>query len=301
VIKIHNRKTGKVENEKVLGGKWIEFAYGSPVGSFLTRQLFRRRWVSQFFGNFQNHRSSLKKIPEFIQEFSIPMQDFVEKKYEHFNDFFIRAFKPGMRPFSSNPKDFSAFAEGRYFVFDQISESIELPIKGANISLPELLGSHLPEGEDFKPFIGGALFLARLCPVDYHRFHFSDEGKVLFTYRIGGHFDSVNPAALRSSPKVLFENERVVSVLQTAQFGRVLQIEVGALMVGKIVQSFASEENGLGAFKKGEEKGYFLFGGSTVIVVTEKGKVTPSPDLLQKTKEGMETLVQLGETIGLKC
>ena len=297
VIKIFRRSTGKFETEKVLGDAWIDFAYSSAVGGFLTRNVLRKKFVSRWVGNLQNRRGSLKKVPAFIRDFAIPMEQFVEQQYRSFNDFFIRAFRPGLRPFSAETKEFSAFAEGRYFVFDGIGEDLELPVKGARIRLRELVGGGLPPNVKIDEFLGGALYLARLCPVDYHRFHFPDAGVLRAAYRVGGHFDSVNPKALAASPRILFENERQVSVLETANFGRVLYVEVGALMVGKIVQSFAPDGKS-GPFEKGQEKGYFLFGASTVIVVTERGRIIPSTDLLEQTRAGVETLVELGDTIG---
>lgn len=135
------------------------------------------------------------------------------------------------------------------------------------------------------------MLLARLCPVDYHRFHFPDGGRVRESYHVSGRLHSVNPAALKYRGDIFATNERQVSLFESLHFGRLALIEVGALCVGKIVQTYEGSE----AVRRGQEKGYFLFGGSTVIVLGEKGAWSPDADILEKTEQGLETWVKLGE------
>jgi phosphatidylserine decarboxylase len=139
------------------------------------------------------------------------------------------------------------------------------------------------------------LLLARLCPVDYHRYHYPDGGKTQKHYSIHGQYHSVNPTALRFKEDIFISNERRVSILETKNFGKLAFIEVGAVMVGKIVQTHDETK----AFRRGQEKGYFLFGGSTVIVLGEPGLWTPSKDLLENTKNGIETYIQLGDAVAI--
>ena len=138
------------------------------------------------------------------------------------------------------------------------------------------------------------MMIARLCPVDYHRFHFPDSGSMVERYTLSGKFHSVNPVALKAQPTIFLENERCVSILKTDNFGYLAYVEVGALCVGKIVQS----TNEMVRFERGQEKGYFLFGGSTVIVLGEKGKWLPDSDILENTRKGHETFIKLGACIG---
>ena len=144
-----------------------------------------------------------------------------------------------------------------------------------------------------KDFVGGPLMIARLCPVDYHRYHYPDNGMTTKSYSIHGDYHSVNPLALKYRGDIFIKNERRVSILDTEKFGKLAYIEVGATCVGKIVQSFDESK----PFKKGDQKGYFLFGGSTVIVCGEKGKWQPSLDMMENTKLGIETYIKLGDEV----
>ncbi len=137
------------------------------------------------------------------------------------------------------------------------------------------------------------MLIARLCPVDYHRFHYPDAGRVEKLYRIPGRFHSVNPVALQFKQDTFATNERVVSVLNTNYFGKLAYIEVGAICVGKIVQTHNIAEG----FKRGQEKGYFLFGASTVVLMGEPGAWTPAADILENTQKKLETLVKLGDEV----
>jgi phosphatidylserine decarboxylase len=129
--------------------------------------------------------------------------------------------------------------------------------------------------------------------VDYHRFHFPDDGEVLDEYRIAGRLHSVNPFALRARSDILATNDRHVSILDTSNFGRLAMVEVGAMNVGKIVQTHPT-----GApFHRGDEKGYFCFGGSTILLFGEAGGWVPSTDLLEQTALERETLVRLGDEV----
>ena len=223
------------------------------------------------------------------------MEDFLPEEgqdtsdpYTSFNQFFIRRFRPRKRPFVEGG-EFAAFSEARYFGYASLDSDKRIPVKGNRMNIGRLLGHSHWE----SVFAGGPVLLARLCPVDYHRFHFFDDGKVLDHYPVRGKLHSVNPLALKMDDNIFSTNERYVSILDTAHFKRVAYVEVGALCVGKIVQS-----TDLTSFKRGREKGYFLFGGSTIIVLGEKGAWTPSSDILENTAKGMETYIRLGDRVG---
>lgn len=289
-IEIYNRRTKSVETELVFGETPMRALYGNPWGTRLAD--YSGRFFSQLYGKYQSSALSARAIPDFIQKFEIPMQEYEEKSYKSFNDFFIRKFKSGQRPFDDKAEHLPAFAEGRYLAFESIRESTPLPIKGASLNIGKLLGTH-PET---KSFSDGPGFIARLCPVDYHRFHFPDEGRTLVRERLHGALHSVNPIALAARGDILFTNERVLSILQTKNFGKIAYLEVGAMGVGKIVESHPTSQE----FRRGEEKGYFLFGGSTVILVAEPCAFKIDSDLLEKSRAGIECLVRLGEKIAEK-
>lgn len=296
-IRYFNRHTGMEEVEKVYGDAAVKWMYESTLGKLASNVLTSAPF-SQIYGGFQDTSFSRKKVLPFIEKFQIQMDDYEiengrseEDPYSSFNNFFIRKFKPGKRDFASEAEIMPAFSEARYFGYEQIEKDLKIPVKGKYLR-PESLIEKKEWQDTFK---NGPLLLARLCPVDYHRFHYPDDGKVLDNYRIHGQLHSVNPLALKKKPDILIKNEREVTILETKNFGKLAYIEVGAICVGKIVQS-----TDLTDFKRGDEKGYFLFGGSTVIVVGEQGKWLPSDDILEHTKRGMETYLHLGSPVGKK-
>jgi len=293
MIKIWNRSENCEEIEKVYGSQWVQRLYGNSVSRWVTDQFLAGRWVSKLSGLYESSSRSRKKIEPFIEEFSIRMSEFEEGPFDSFNDFFSRRFKSGMRPMvSSNSAGISvmpAFAEARYLAFEKVDEDRAYPVKGLSLSPVRLLGSL----ERAQPFLGGAMLIARLCPTDYHRFHFPDSGVVRDHYRLSGKLHSVNPLALQHRNDILVINERHVTLLDTENFGQLAYVEVGALCVGKIVQTHSLE----GAFARGEEKGYFLFGASTVIVMGQRGAWRPAADLLERTAQGQEVFVKLGDAV----
>lgn len=292
-IKLFNRYTGQMEVEKVYGEAAVKWLYESASGKALGPVVVSSA-TSKLYGAIQSSRWSSKKVLPFIQNFGIQMDEFepqssdVRRPYQSFNDFFIRPFKPGKRPFVEN-KLMGAFAEARYFGYESLTSEETIPVKGHYLSSASVINSKKWN----EIFSDGPCLLARLCPVDYHRFHYPDSGKVLDHYRLKGQLHSVNPLALKKRPDIFMRNERVVTILETEHFGKLAYVEVGAVCVGKIVQSGSLEK-----FKRGEEKGYFLFGGSTVIVFGEKGKWAPSLDILTATKEGHEVYIRLGDAVG---
>ena len=299
-IKYFNRMTGKNEVEKVYGDSFIKFLYCSEAGKKLGG-IFTNKIFSKTYGAFQDLPSSHRKVKPFIEKFNIPIQDYEpgsrpsldsSDSYRSFNEFFIRKFKLGKRSFVSEANRMAAFAEARYVGFDSVDEKSVYPVKGQYLKAKDLIGND----QIAKIFEGGPLLIARLCPVDYHRYHYPDNGKVVEHYPISGAFDSVNPLALKEKNQIFIKNERYVSILQTENFGRLAYIEVGAICVGKIVQTHRWNK----PFLRGEEKGYFLFGGSTVILMGEKGIWKPSNDIIQNTKNGIETYLHLGQEVSTK-
>lgn len=290
-LNVFDRKSGKVFQEKIFGEGGMRFLYQNAFGKVLESSFLSRAWFSRLYGRYQSSGKSAAAIPDFIQRFQIPMNEYELGPFRSFNDFFIRKLKPDARPIEMLAERFAAPAEGRYLVFDRVDECTPLPVKGAILNGTALLGP----APEMKAFHGGPGFIARLCPVDYHRFHFPDTGRILSRQRIRGPLHSVNPIALAIRGDLLFRNEREVTILETENFGKIAYVEVGAICVGRIVQSHNEA-----TFKRGDEKGYFLFGASTVIVVGEPGRFQFDTDLLAQSASGMETLVRLGEGIATK-
>ncbi len=294
-----NRSKNKKEIELVYGDAAIKFIYDSPLGKALS-PIIASKTVSQVYGSYQDLGISKKKVPPFVKKFSIDLKEYkagsikTEKKensYKNFNEFFIREFENGKRSFIKDENLMPAFCEARYFGHESVGDDTKIPVKGKFLNARELLGNS-KWSDIFKE---GPLIIARLCPVDYHRYHYPLEGTTIDSFDINGEYHSVNPLALKTKPEIFLINERRASILETEKFGKLAYIEVGAAMVGKIVQTHDEDKR----HHRGDEKGYFLFGGSTVILLGEKGKWKPSKDIIENTKEGFETYLKLGEEVAV--
>jgi phosphatidylserine decarboxylase len=266
--------------------------YESQPRRSITQWIKSQPLFDRLYAAYENTRWSARQIEPFIRKYQIDMSEFEPVKYRSFAEFFDRRFRPGVRQFPSAAGELGAFAEARYFAWDRLQADQRFPIKGHSLCPEQILGN----AQRARPFIGGAVFLVRLAPVDYHHVHYCDDGTTLDHERLGRRLWTVNPHALANKQDILFSNERNVNILQTRQFGRLGFVEVGALSVGRIVQIHPLEH----PFRRGEEKSVFRFGGSAIVVFGEPGAWRPSDDLLQRTREGVETLVRLGETVGVR-
>ena len=293
-IRFVDLDSGLVKEEQVYGGRWIKLLYGTSLGRALSA-LIATPPVSRFYGWLQDRPASKKKVQPFIEQFDIQMEDFLPEEgrpeddpYSTFNAFFTRRVTETARPFATGAV-FPAPCDARYFAYDVLDDAVSIPVKGAFFKAGALLNH--PEWN--AVFDGGPGFIARLCPVDYHRFHFPDRGRVLASWRIPGALHSVNPWALAFRHDIFMVNERHVTILETEHFGRLAYVEVGATCVGKIQQTHEGE-----TFERGDEKGMFLFGGSTVIVIGERGRWTPDERILAHTKDGVEAYLKMGQAVG---
>jgi phosphatidylserine decarboxylase len=299
-IKFYNAVTKKMDEEKVYGASLVDWLYKSQSGKALSHFLCKAP-LSKAYGFLQDLPQSKNKIPDFISNYQINLDDFLPEEgrdtkspYSSFNKFFIRRFKPGKRNFNNSANQMGAFAEARYYAYSSLKPEEKVPVKGQYLSANNLIQNK--KWDSF--FEDGPLLLARLCPVDYHRFHYPDDSTILDEFRVPGLYHSVNPVAIHEKEDIFITNERHVTILETENFGKLAYIEVGAICVGKIVQSNKLVINS--KVKKGQEKGYFLFGGSTVIVLGEKGKWTPDSIALENTQKGIETYYQLGMSVATK-
>ncbi|KAM1135321.1 hypothetical protein EV2_045492 [Malus domestica] len=249
--------------------------------------------ISEKQGRKMNSVESAKDIPKFDQ---INLAD-VKHPLEHFktfNEFFVRELKPGARPIACMDRDDVAVcaADSRLMAFKSVDESLRFWIKGRKFSIHGLLG----KDQCSSGFIDGSLVIFRLAPQDYHRFHFPVSGTIQKIVNIPGCLYTVNPIAVNSKYcNVFTENKRVVSIISTAEFGKVAFVAIGATMVGSV--TFSKKEGD--HIKKGEEFGYFSFGGSTVICVFEKDAIEVDEDLLSNSARSLETLVSVGMKLGV--
>jgi phosphatidylserine decarboxylase len=263
--------------------------YASHPRRSLTNWLQSHPAYDWLVAAYQDTRFSARKIKPFIEKHKIDMSEFEPGPYQTYAEFFERPFRAGARSFPLGVGSMGAFAEARYFAWDKLLPRQEFPIKGHSLDAAQILGS----ADKARPFEDGPVILARLAPVDYHHLHYPDDGTTIDNHRLGKRLWTVNRNALHNQPDILFRNERKVQILETKNFGRLGFVEIGALSVGRIVQVHPLER----PFLRSEQKSIFRFGGSAVVVFGEPGAWRPSEDLLQKTSEGVETFVRLGDEI----
>lgn len=287
-----NRYTDKIETEAIYGENFLKWAYTHPLGSICTSQVAKKAWFSRLYGWRMNLPSSKKKILPFIHKYNVDLSECRKKwdEFTSFNDFFTRELKPGIRSIDPNPKSVIFPADGRHLGFQNLSKVDAIFVKGQKFDLISLLGSRAL-AHFYKD---GTLVLSRLCPVDYHRFHFPVAGTPSFPSLINGPLDSVNPIALSKNVRILFQNRRSLTIIETERFGKVAMVEIGAMCVGSILQTFAPKK----LHAKGAEKGYFRFGGSTTLLLFEKNKVKLADDLVHHSCEQREIFAYMGDSLG---
>lgn len=285
-----DRSTNKKVVEQVPGGNFMKFLYGqSPLGNLTLNGLFKRKFISSVFGGILNMRISSLRVKGFIEKYNMDMSQYIipDGGYKTFNDFFYRHIKPGARPIK---KGIVSPADGKLLVFQEINQNTAFFVKGSDFSVETLLNSK----ELAEKYEGGSMCIVRLAPTDYHRYHFPVSGFVGENIRIRGDYFSVSPLALKRSLAIFCRNKREYSIIKTPAHGDVVFCDIGATMTGGIIQSHQQNSN----INKGDEKGYFAFGGSTVVLLFEKGKIQFSQDLIENTKNGYETAILMGDTIG---
>lgn len=288
-IKFIDRESGILKTEKVAGEKWLVWLYNNPVGEASLWFLVKRKMVSSLYGDMMDRTASAEKIAPFVEEFNVDLSIAQKQQFGSFNEFFTRELKKNTRPIDTNYRVAVSPADGKLLAWENISDN-DFIVKGYRFDVVSFLNDDLL-AENYK---SGSLVVIRLAPPDYHRFHFPVGGIVSKTIEIEGDYYSVNPIALREMVEIFCLNKREFAVIENPVFGKVIMAEVGATMVGSIIQTY---QNGI--VKKGEEKGYFEFGGSTVVLLFEKGKIKIDEDLLNNTAKGLETSIKMGEQISL--
>lgn len=292
-----DRTNGLKCKENVYGGSFLHFLYGSTfinqlLGARLAYLLACSPLFSMLYGFLQKTQRSAKKIAPFIKKFHVDTTEFAEEtsSFKSFNDFFIRHLKPDARPIAVGSSTAIIPADGRYLFYPNIKESDGFVVKGKKFNLQTLLGDEQLAAK----YAEGAMVIARLCPTDYHRYHFPCDCIAEQTQQINGMLYSVNPIAIRKNISIFTENKRTVCPLQSPQFGKVLFLEIGATCVGTIHQTYTPNSFCL----KGSEKGYFSFGGSSLILLFPPNSITFDQDLIQATAEHMEVRCLMGQSMG---
>lgn len=290
-IRFVNRYTQKIECEKVLGDRALRWVYGTALGRLSLHALIKRAFFSQILGYLKNRPESKKDIAPFVEAFGINLQEAQKSlsEFTSFNDFFYRKLREGARPLCADGC-VALPADARHSAWQNVAEMQGVFVKGQRFDLPALLGS----ADLAEQYAEGTVVLSRLCPVDYHRFHFPVAGRVAAAQLIPGSLASVSPYSLRGNLSFLWTNKRELTRLQSDSVGEVLILAVGATGVGSIFQTYRAGEQ----VAMGEEQGYFAFGGSTIMTFFLPGKVELSKDLRENTAKGLETFARQGDVLG---
>lgn len=265
----------------------LEFLYATLPGRILLRILINPR-ISNLCGKFLDSSLSKVLIKPFVRKNGIDLSYFYSSNFECFNDCFSRKIKPGYRNFDRDPQALCSPCDGLLSAYE-ISEGLVVPVKGKDYDIARLLHSRKLAAR----YDGGLCLVFRLCVDHYHRYCYIDDGIKGENHFIAGKLHTVRPIALYNVP-VFAENSREYTVIKTKNFGKIVQMEVGAMLVGKI-----NNYHGRYEFVRGVEKGCFLYGGSTVILLLRKDKAVLDDKIFAATRAGEETPVKMGEKIGM--
>lgn len=292
-----DRKKKKKCEERVYGAKGLRLLYGQGLattlfGKPLAHLLARFPFISSLYGRMQNSPCSKKKVKPFIKEFEVDTSEFLDTvdSFASFNDFFIRRLKPEARPIAVDPNTAIIPADGRYLFYQHIEKAEGFVVKGEKFDLATLLENQ----ELASKYAHGSMVIARLCPTDYHRFHFPFDCIPSETRYINGWLYSVNPAAIKKNVQIFAQNKRTLCTLKSPVFGDVLFMEIGATFVGAIHQTYKENH----AYSKGAEKGYFSFGASSLILLFPPNSIQFDEDLLKASADHTEILCLMGQSMG---
>ena len=297
ILRYINRVTGAVEEEKVFGDHVLKFLYGHSFwskifGRPLCFLIARIPLFSFLFGWWHQRSFTKRKIKPFIQKYHINYSDFLERidQFHSFNDFFIRKLKPEARSIFPGNEIAVMPSDGRYFFFENLTQTDGFVVKGAKFNLQSLLQNpHLS-----AKYEQGTMIMARLCPTDYHRFHFPVDCVPGQTHLINGSLYSVNPWATAQDISIFTKNRRTLCELSSDQFGKVIFMEIGATCVGSIHQTYIPATRQL----KGAEKGFFSLGASSLIILFEPKRLILDPDLIKGSARRLEMLCLMGQRLG---
>jgi phosphatidylserine decarboxylase len=292
-IIVYDREKKQYIEEEVYFKSALEFLYKDNFFSKMILFFIAKfPFFSNFFAFFNSLKISKNKIRPFIEHFNINENEFYKSNFKSFKDFFIRKLREDAREIGYN-EDILVFpCDGRFLVYPKIDDFNSYSIKNERFSLE----GFLQDKNLADKFKSGSMLLARLAPQDYHRFHFPCDCIPKEARLINGYLYSVNPIALKRNIKILQENKRMITILETKKFSEVLCVEIGATNVGSIKQTFFPNTE----YQKGEEKGYFSIGGSSIVLLFKEGIIKFDSDLIENSKKNIETKAKLGSSFATR-
>lgn len=287
-VQVYDRKRGVVFDEPQYGERRLHLLYETATGRLLLVAIFARRWYSRLNGIRDKSRHSVRKIQPLVTRFGIDMSDYPEQSYTSYDSFVTRTIDPAKRPIASSPDALIAVADSKLLAYPVTSDG-RIPVKQSSYTITEILR----DPDLAATYNGGTCLVFRLGTEDYHHYCFVDDGEVIRTNSINGVLHSVQPISSKRY-KAFSENHREYAVIETVNFGTVVTVEVGAILVGKIHNSDTR------SCLRGQEKGYFSVGGSTILLLLKPGAVKIDSDIIEYSSKQIETKVRLGEKVGEK-
>ncbi len=291
-IRFHHRYLDRVETEAIYGERFLRLTYENPLGRLGVLPLVRRSLFSRWYGSRMNRPASAAKILPFVRKYDLDEDEFLEPadSYPTFNDFFYRRLKPDARPIAEGADTLVLPADGRHLGIAALDAHEGMYVKGQRFNTVGLLGSASLANQ----YRGGVAVVSRLCPVDYHRFHAPVAGRILEQTLINGSFYSVNPIALSRNVSYLWQNKRILTVIETEPYGMVSFLAIGATCVGSIRMTAKVDQT----VERGDELGYFAFGGSCVVTIFQEGCLELAEDLQTHGAQRREVYARMGDVLG---
>ncbi|HEY9160914.1 MAG TPA: archaetidylserine decarboxylase [Desulfomonilia bacterium] len=291
--KVWNRKAAQLEDVRYYKNEAIIFVHKNPIASFIMSNIAVWPFFSTLMALRDYTRFSRKKVLDFVSENNLDETEFEKpaSEYSSFSEFFDRRLKPQARPVCQQNDTIVSPADGALTIFPNISGIPAFAIKGQKFTLASLLRDEQLAGE----YSNGSLAVIYLSPTDYHRYHFPCDCTMEKIWTLGAKLFSVNPIAMEHGYRPFDVNVRDISILSNEKTGQFLMIEVGALYVGRMVRT----SPGPGKKARGEEKGYFGLGGSTIVLVFKKGAVKFDEDIIEMSSYDIPSRVRMGERIAV--
>ncbi len=287
-VQVYDRKRGVVYDEPQYGERRLHLLYETMFGRLLLGAVFARPWYSGLNAMLDKRPSSARKIQPLVDRFGIDMSEYPGQSYESYDSFVTRKIDPARRPIANDPDTLIAVADSRLLAYS-VSSDGRIPVKQSSYTVTELLR----DPGLAAAYNEGTCLVFRLGTEDYHRYCFADDGEVTRTRAINGVLHSVQPISSKRY-KAFSENHREYAIIETANFGTIVTVEVGALLVGKI------NNHDVTSCLRGQEKGYFSLGGSAILILLKPGTVRIDSDIMEHSRKQIETKVLLGEKVGEK-
>ena len=291
-IRYYNRYSGQEEVEEVYGEAFLRWTYETVPGRTSLWAVARRAAFSKWYGWRMDRPASAAAVQPFIDKYGLDTNEFLEEpaSFGSFNEFFYRKLKTEARPVKGGEDTVCLPADARHLGVADLGTVEGIYAKGQRFDVAEFL----KDDELARAFQGGVAVISRLCPVDYHRFHSPVSGRIVEQRLINGWLYSVSPIALRRRIGFLWENKRLLSLIETEQLGKVAFVAIGATCVGTIAMTAGKGET----VAQGDELGYFAFGGSCVVTLFEPGRIRLTEDLAQSGGLQREVYARVGDVMG---